>query len=166
MKPGTLTEAEIVERLRAGESQRSVAAACGLNPVTVGRIGKAAGLTFPRGQASAEARRGRRIQQTERAFAAQIEEVFRLFGWRFFHPWHNVHSAPGFPDYCAIRPPRCLFVELKTNTGRLTPAQEDWLRELARCPGVEVFLWRPQNWEAIIETLSDGRVVSLASPRR
>lgn len=146
-------DGEIVRRLAAGESQRAVAADHGLNPVTVGRVGKRAGLTFPRGAKSAEARRGKPIRQTERAFQAQVIELARLCGWRVHHQWSAVHSPAGWPDLVLCRPPRLVIAELKAEDGVLTPAQETWIALLRACPGVETFVWRPSDWDEISRTL-------------
>jgi len=39
------------------------------------------------------------------------------------------------------------------DTGRLTPAQRTWLEGLTGCAGVEAYVWRPSDWEAIVERL-------------
>jgi len=52
-----------------------------------------------------------------------------------------------------VRPPRVLFIELKSETGKETEFQKHW-RELAeKCPGVETYLWRPSGWDRIIGIL-------------
>jgi hypothetical protein len=48
---------------------------------------------------------------------------------------------------------RLLYVEVKTATGRLRAAQRVWLALLAAVPGVEVYVWRPANWQSIVATL-------------
>jgi len=44
------------------------------------------------------------------------------------------------------------FVELKTNSGRLSLSQRHWLSVLQRASGVEVYVWRP-NMEAEIKKI-------------
>lgn len=62
-------------------------------------------------------------------------------------------SPPGFPDLVIMqglndprRPARLIFAELKSDTGRLRVPQHDWLRGLQRIPGIEVYVWRPDDW--------------------
>ena len=44
-------------------------------------------------------------------------------------------------------------MELKTERGRLSADQRLWLDVLFRCNEVETYLWRPQDWDRIVETL-------------
>jgi hypothetical protein len=55
------------------------------------------------------------------------------------------------------RPPRLLFCELKSETGTFRPGQLEWLDVLALCPPAEVFVWRPSDWDALVETLTGSR---------
>jgi len=90
-----------------------------------------------------------RASISERAFQTAVVELALVFGWSVYHPWMSVRSAAGFPDLVMVRPPRVVFAELKTERGRVTPAQEAWLALLRACPGVEAYLWRPADWEAL-----------------
>jgi len=91
--------------------------------------------------------------QTEKQFQAAVVELARLTGWLCFHTLDSRRSEPGFPDLVAIRPPRVLFIELKVEKGRLSRAQEHWLKLLRLVPCVEVFVWRPSDWPAVREVL-------------
>jgi len=46
-----------------------------------------------------------------------------------------------------------LFVECKTDKGKLRPEQREWLAALHECDGVQVRVWRPAMWSEIEETL-------------
>jgi hypothetical protein len=89
---------------------------------------------------------------TEKAFAGQVIQYARLMGWLVVHHWISVRSEPGFPDLCMVRGGRLVVAELKSLTGRLSPAQEQWLGALGAVPCCEVYVWRPtdEDW-AIIE---------------
>lgn len=137
-------------------SQQRVAAVLGLNPVTVGRIARKEGYVYPKAQPSARARTGRKLQQPERAFQAQVMELAARLGWRTYHTWMSIHSAAGFPDCVVVRPPRVVFAEIKREGGKPTAAQAAWLAALGACPGVETYLWQPSDWDAIVATLSAG----------
>lgn len=90
---------------------------------------------------------------TEEQFQNQVLELARLTGWTCYHTWLAAHSSPGFPDLVLVRPPRLVFAELKSERGKVSPAQERWLQVLADCQGVEVRLWRPSDWHNVEETL-------------
>lgn len=95
----------------------------------------------------------RLLVQAEKSLQAQIVKAARLLGWLVYHTWRSTHSAPGFPDLVLVRPPRLVFIELKTDTGKVSPDQERWLEQLRQCPGAEVYLFRPGDWARIVEVL-------------
>jgi VRR-NUC domain len=90
---------------------------------------------------------------TERDLQDQVLALARIFGWKVFYPWTSVHSAAGWPDLALVKAPRFVVAEIKTQRGRLTAAQRDWLEELEDYPGIEVFVWRPSDWPQIVEVL-------------
>jgi hypothetical protein len=90
---------------------------------------------------------------SEREFQEQVMQLAKLTGWACYHTWLSVRSTAGFPDLVLVRPPRVLFVELKTEGGKVTTAQRDWMLNLGACPGVEVKLWWPSDWNDVEETL-------------
>lgn len=45
-----------------------------------------------------------------------------------------------------VRGNEALFVELKSDKGKLMPAQEDWLNALQHVEIVNAFCWRPVQW--------------------
>jgi type IV secretory pathway protease TraF len=99
---------------------------------------------------------------TEKQFAQMVVDLARILGWTCYRTWLSVRSPSGFPDLVLVRPPRLIFTELKSERGRLTEAQEVWLKLLRQVPGIEVHVWRPSDWESILAVLSrDG-----AAPRR
>lgn len=87
----------------------------------------------------------------EREWQAQVLEAAQLMGWLGYHTHDSRRSAPGFPDLVLVRE-RVLFAELKTDTGRLRPEQATWLERL-RDAGAEAYLWRPRNWDGVLDTL-------------
>jgi VRR-NUC domain len=86
---------------------------------------------------------------TEKEFQSQVEQFARLCGWTLYHTFRSEHSAQGFPDLVAIRPPRVVFAELKSDAGRLTGHQRQWLDLLRQCAAVESYCWRPCHWALI-----------------
>ena len=90
---------------------------------------------------------------TEKEHMAQVKAAAENFGWRIYHTFDSQRSASGFPDLALVRPPRVIFAELKRQNGRLTLTQEWWRELLEACPGVQYHLWRPSDWEEIVEVL-------------
>lgn len=93
---------------------------------------------------------------TEAQFQDQIIAVARLLGWRAAHfrpamtkagNWVTAVAADGkgFPDLVLVRE-RLVFVELKSQRGRLTTEQAEWIRDFGRA-GVEVYVWRPTDFD-------------------
>jgi hypothetical protein len=72
--------------------------------------------------------------------------------WRTFHTRNSRGSDKGWLDLVLIRPPRCVYAELKTMEGRLTPEQRRTKADLEAC-GYEVYVWRPCDREEIARVL-------------
>lgn len=89
---------------------------------------------------------------SEREFQATVMELATLLGWRCYHVPDSRRCEAGWPDLALWRPPRFLLAELKTNKGRVRLIQQQTIDELREC-GLEVHLWRPSQWDTIVETL-------------
>lgn len=81
----------------------------------------------------------------EKAFQAATIELARAFRWRHFHPHDSRRSVAGWPDLVLVRDGALMFRELKTERGRLTADQRDWLSAL-QVAGQDVGVWRPADW--------------------
>lgn len=92
--------------------------------------------------------------QSEKSFAAQVDHLAKLMGWRIGKTWLSVKSPAGFPDRVFVRPPRLIFAELKRENGKLSLAQEEWIADLHHVPGVETYVWRPADWSEIANILA------------
>jgi hypothetical protein len=117
---------------------------------------------------------------TEKAFQAQVVELAKILGWRVYHPFLSKWSERGFPDLTMVRARdrRLVFAELKGDRGKVTEAQAEWQELLGRvsqgpmlcgegphgrarpeprldcCPPmIEVFVWRPADWDTIEQVL-------------
>lgn len=86
---------------------------------------------------------------SERDFQRQVLDLARIYRWRAYHPMLSKWSERGFPDLTLVRPPRLIFAELKRDRGQTTIHQDEWAQLLAGCPGVEYYLWRPSDLDAI-----------------
>ena len=58
-----------------------------------------------------------------------------------------------------LKPPRLIFAELKDEKAEPRDSQILWLETLAEIEGVEVFLWRPQDWDMVLAILNGAMVV-------
>ena len=94
------------------------------------------------------------LQISERDFQAQVLALARLCQWRCYHTFDSRRSERGFPDLVLVRRSRVLFIELKSERGRPTSAQQAWLADLEGTGKVDVRLWRPSDWNEIEATLS------------
>lgn len=92
---------------------------------------------------------------TEREFQAQVVKLAQLQGWRCYFSWTSIHSPAGFPDLVLVRGMEALFVELKSDKGKLSPAQEEWLNALQHVETVNAFCWRPCHWDMIEAALKE-----------
>ncbi|MFC4512164.1 VRR-NUC domain-containing protein [Streptomyces ehimensis] len=93
---------------------------------------------------------------TEEQFRRQVRQIAAMRGWTLAYHTHNSQrSDAGWPDEVFGHPHagRVLFVELKTDKGRIRPAQREWLQHLAIC-GLEAALWRPRDMRLIVDTLA------------
>ena len=103
------------------------------------------------------------MQANERMFLDQVMQIARMNGWQVFHAsphlvrpgvWRS--DGQGFPDLLMAHPQRgVIAAELKTDTGKLSPAQIVWRNALA--PNMEWVLWRPKDLDAIAKRLGANK---------
>jgi hypothetical protein len=92
---------------------------------------------------------------TESDFQRQVLQLARLLNWRSAHfrpgmnrrgEWQTAVAGDGagFPDLILVRHDRVLAVELKSELGRTTAEQDEWLVAFEGTP-VEAHVWRPSD---------------------
>ena len=103
----------------------------------------------------------------------QVTDLASLCGWRWNHTrrsigkdgkWTTATSVTGWPDLFLWHPTAAasMFVELKTDRGRVTAAQAEVLESL-RAAGVDARVWRPRDWDCEVQpTLTAQRIVRSA----
>ncbi len=74
--------------------------------------------------------------------------VARTFGYRVYHTLRSKGSQPGFPDWTLARE-RVVFLELKTEKGKVSDAQHEWLSAL-NSANVEAYVVRPRHFDEIV----------------
>lgn len=105
---------------------------------------------------------------TEAQLSGLVAEVARIGGWTLrYHTLRSKGSAHGFPDWVFVHPGkgRILFVELKSEKGRLSDAQAQWIETLQgfQFPSiVQAHVWRPSDWDEIVATLTGRTPVKAA----
>ena len=105
---------------------------------------------------------------TEEELQDAVVKCARLLGWRVHFAWLSIHSAAGYPDLTLVWPAdgapppgrraRILYLELKTERGRLTAEQEAWGAALRAIGGPVAYrVIRPAQWlDGSVERLLRG----------
>lgn len=104
----------------------------------------------------------------EENYQQTIIDLANVYGWTVAHfrtartinGWVTPVAADGkgFPDMVLVRPPRLIFAEIKSDKGKLSREQQSWLDLLKGCPGVECYMWKPDDYPEVIRTLSQHDV--------
>ena len=107
---------------------------------------------------------------TEKEFQSQVLEEAATYGWIAYHTYDSRRSQPGFPDMVLSRPDSpVIMAELKTENGKVTSAQREWLRNLRESsicmmqeydmpyPPLIVDVWRPADTDWILSVLDDPK---------
>jgi hypothetical protein len=89
---------------------------------------------------------------TEALWQKQVVGIAQHYAWAVHHHYDSRRSEPGWPDLVLCGHGRALFVELKTQTGRLRADQRRWLG-LLDAAGCEVGLWRPCDLDQVTAAL-------------
>ncbi len=93
---------------------------------------------------------------TEKEFQQQVNDLLRHHGYYVYHPHRSERSSKGWPDVVALgpageEPARLLVLELKSMTGKATPAQDAWLNRWRKVERATVAVVRPDDWEWLVE---------------
>ena len=91
---------------------------------------------------------------TERELQATIVAAAKMAGWKCYHTYDSRRSEPGFPDLVLVRHDELIFWELKTEKGRVTEAQNEWLHALHPVEKVHSGIIRPADLDAAIWRLT------------
>lgn len=109
-------------------------------------------------------REAKEYKISEGDFLGQVIDLAHVYGWKVAHfrpaqtkyGWRTPVQADGkgFPDLVMLKPPRLVFAELKSEKGKLSPEQEGWLSLLKGIKGIEVYCWKPKDFESIVDILT------------
>jgi len=86
---------------------------------------------------------------SEKDLQTHVRRVAKVNGWRAFCWWSSLHSPAGWPDLVLVREvneqqARMIFVESKSEKGKVGPEQEEVHRLLRLTPHA-VYVWRPSD---------------------
>jgi hypothetical protein len=100
-----------------------------------------------------------RLDITEKDFRQQILDLAHLLGWKAYFTWNSLHSPAGFPDLVMVHEEKrqLIFAELKSEKGKVTVAQYDWLTALEKV-SKQVYLWKPSDWDYIVKVLEGKEI--------
>ena len=88
---------------------------------------------------------------TEAELLEQVHSAARFLGVLIYHTRDSRRSDPGFPDLVMTGPGGIAFRELKTETGRITSRQAEWLQQLRKAGG-DAKVWRTSDWPELVMT--------------
>ncbi len=83
---------------------------------------------------------------TETDLMAAVRTACRHLRLLAYHTHDSRRSEPGFPDLVIVGR-RVIYRELKTQRGRLSRHQKEWLAALQEA-GQDATVWRPSDWLA------------------
>jgi hypothetical protein len=108
------------------------------------------------------------FEQDEKDWQRDVIRLAQTLGWRVAHfrpaktnqGWRTAVAADGagFPDLCLVRD-RIVFAELKTQKGRVTDDQREWIAAL-EVAGIEAYVWRPDDLDDVMSVLLERRKVA------
>lgn len=93
---------------------------------------------------------------SERQFQAQVELYATARGFMVYHTHDSRRSHAGWPDLVLCKPEtrQLAFVELKSETGRVTEPQRKWLKALHDC-GLKAQVFRPSTSHVLFAWLDE-----------
>lgn len=99
---------------------------------------------------------------TEEGFQTKLIHWARKHGWLVHHTRHAkiregryitpIQGDVGFPDLVLVKDGRVVFAELKVGRNRPSSDQIRWGEALKQTPA-EYYLWRPEDWDQILQIL-------------
>lgn len=90
---------------------------------------------------------------SEKQWQKQIVDLAAQLGWRkTYHVYDSRRSHSGWPDLVLLRD-RIVYVEVKTERGKLSDTQKDWLNAIVNAKG-EAYVARPRDLEFLAYVLT------------
>jgi hypothetical protein len=93
------------------------------------------------------------VAQSEADFQAQIVELAESLGWKVWHDQDSRCNRAGLPDLELLRGATMLRLELKTEKGIVSGAQEAYIARLKLVRFVVADVVRPSHWDELVDVL-------------
>lgn len=84
----------------------------------------------------------------EAPFQEKIENFCDWLRLLNYHVYDSRRDKAGFPDLVIVGPGGTIFAELKSTTGKVSAAQQEWHTRLNES-GATAYVWRPEDWDDI-----------------
>ena len=94
---------------------------------------------------------------TEADFQQLVIATAEANGWLIWHDNDSRRNRAGLPDLLMIRGPVLLFLELKSEKGKVSPEQEAFIGRLKQVKYVHADVVRPRHWEQIAQVLRSAK---------
>ena len=94
---------------------------------------------------------------TEAQYQKQIVDLAEACGWLVWHDNDPRRNSAGLPDLLMVRGPVLLFLEVKTEKGKVRPEQEAFIGRLKQVKYVHADVVRPRHWEQIAAVLRSAK---------
>lgn len=91
---------------------------------------------------------------SEAAFQRLVTDLAEWCGWHWTFNADSRRTQAGVPDLLLMRGRKCLWREIKTESGKLRPEQLAFGQRLLRA-GQDWCVWKPSDWRTIVETLTE-----------
>lgn len=72
----------------------------------------------------------------------------QMLGYLVYHTYDSRRCVPGFPDLVIVGYGHLIVLEIKTDRGRVSEAQRQWMTQLSAA-GVDVRLYRTSEWRTL-----------------
>lgn len=89
---------------------------------------------------------------TEKQLQDTVLQAATALGWWPYHAFDSRRSNAGWVDLVLLKPPRALFLELKSRVGKVSPEQCHVLEMLEDC-GFTVGVYRPAQLDELLDIL-------------
>jgi hypothetical protein len=101
------------------------------------------------------------IKVSEKDLQRLVEGLLTTLGYLWFHDRSLQHatvrtSKPGFPDICAVHPRSgsLIFIELKSEKGKMRPAQIEWKDALLKSDAIYFGPIKPSEFDLLATALN------------
>ena len=94
---------------------------------------------------------------SEKEYLASVKAVAQALNWKVYHTLRSTGSDKGFLDLVLVRGDTCLFIELKSQKGKVSADQQDWIDALSKVMVVKAGVARPSDWPQLQRLLEGLR---------